>query len=113
MKYALSKIKDEFPRILIFDFTRTKPAFFEMSEIYSVIEEIKNGIYLSTKFESSMVVTPIPHVYVFSNELPPYKALSADRWKFYRIGYVSKTLIPMNLQQRMELENEINFYKVK
>lgn len=72
VKYALSKIKEEFPRLLIFDFTRTKPVLFEMSEIYSVIEEIKNGIYLSTKFESSMVVTRIPHVIVFSNELPPY-----------------------------------------
>jgi hypothetical protein len=113
IKYELSRIKGEHPKLLIFDFTRTKPFAFDMTEIYSVIEEIKNGIYLSTKFESTMVITPIPHVFVFSNELPPYKALSSDRWEFYRIGHISKKLISMNLEQRKELESEIMRYKIQ
>lgn len=45
-----------------------------------IIEQIKNGIYFSGKYESQMKYDKPPHVVVFSNTMPDQSKLSADRW---------------------------------
>lgn len=47
---------------------------------YQGIEEIKNGLFFSGKFESKMVVYNPPHLIIFSNEEPDTSKLSDDRW---------------------------------
>lgn len=46
---------------------------------YDGIECIKNGIFMSGKYESRTVVTNNPHVFVFSNFMPQGGMLSTDR----------------------------------
>ena len=48
---------------------------------YTGIEEIKNGIFSSPKYESCMVAMPPPHVVVLCNIPPDYTDtdLSSDR----------------------------------
>jgi len=48
---------------------------------YSSIEEIKNGLMYSTKYESGMCLFNPPHIIIFANEPPKLDGtLSEDRW---------------------------------
>jgi hypothetical protein len=48
--------------------------------IYGVIELLKNGQYLNTKYHSEMRLYTTPHIIVFSNFPPDQTKLSEDRW---------------------------------
>ncbi len=47
---------------------------------YKCIEEIKNGFFFSSKYESDSYVFNIPHLIVFANSKPDLSMLSEDRW---------------------------------
>jgi len=47
---------------------------------YQSIEEVKNGMFFSGKYESGMVLFEIPHIIIFTNSVPELDKLSADRW---------------------------------
>lgn len=53
---------------------------------YAAIEEIKDGIFFSGKYESAQVIINSPHIFVFSNFYPETTALSADRWKIFNVA---------------------------
>lgn len=59
---------------VIFDLGRTE------NVSYEAIESVKNGIFFSGKYESSMCLFNTPHVLVFANKEPNLSKLSADRW---------------------------------
>jgi len=67
--------------IILWDLPRTMEDYVS----YSAIEELKNGIFHSGKYESKMVLFNSPHVIIFANFPPRESALSADRWKIKRI----------------------------
>ncbi len=52
---------------------------------YKAIEEIKNGLIMSGKYEGGQYTFKAPHVIVFSNEYPDYLKFSIDRWNIYDI----------------------------
>ena len=63
--------------IVLFDLSRTA----EGRVSYSAMEDIKNGLFFSSKYTSKMVVrNNNAHVIVFANWLPDLDALSRDRW---------------------------------
>lgn len=70
------------PEIVIFACPREKEDYMQ----YSALEEVKDGIFFSTKFESNMVIFNIPHVVVFANFEPDKTKLSQDRWKVVKVG---------------------------
>lgn len=78
MKYAICKMleKNEEPGIIIIDIPRSYKNFLS----YTGIEEIKNGCFFNTKYESQMCVFNAPHILVFANSEPNYEAMSKDRW---------------------------------
>lgn len=76
---ATAKVK---PEIVIFGIPRDKQEYMS----YSALEEIKDGIFFSGKYESGMVMFPSPHIFVFCNFEPNYKNLSLDRWKVTHLG---------------------------
>lgn len=47
---------------------------------YEAIEQIKNGCFFNSKYETSMVLFNPPHIIVFSNVEPEYERMSEDRW---------------------------------
>lgn len=63
-------------KICIFDYVRDSKDYVN----YGVIEQIKNGLLFSSKYESGMKTFDIPHVVVMANFLP-------DRYKFSRDRY--------------------------
>lgn len=63
-------------KVAMFDFCRSHDGFVS----YQALEEIKNGIFFSSKYESKQVIFNSPHVIVFSNFKPDLTKLSEDRW---------------------------------
>lgn len=47
---------------------------------YETLEMVKNGVFLSTKYDCATVVRNAPHIFIFANEPPAIDKLSADRW---------------------------------
>lgn len=54
---------------------------------YSALEQIKDGLLISTKYESNYRQIPSPHIIVFSNAEPDYNKLMEDRWNVKRLCY--------------------------
>lgn len=82
IKFALQKqLVDKDIEIVIFDFTRSVEGFVS----YQAIEEVKNGIFFSTKFESGMVIFNPPHIICLANFEPEKHKLSLDRWHIVEI----------------------------
>lgn len=65
------------PDIVIMDVPRTRSAEYIS---YESIENIKNGIFFSGKYEGGMVRFNRPHFIVFANEPPETHRMSMDRW---------------------------------
>lgn len=63
------------PRIIIFDWARSEEEHFP----YGLLEKLKNGFFLNTKYESKMVFFNIPHIIVFANFRPDERKWSRDR----------------------------------
>jgi hypothetical protein len=80
MKYAIYQMKVK-PNIVIIDVPRSHIEYLS----YNGIEQIKNGIFFNTKYESGMCVFNSPHMVIFANEKPEIEKLSLDRWELYEI----------------------------
>lgn len=52
---------------------------------YGAIEQIKNGLVFSGKYEGHQLVFNCPHVIVFSNQEPNMSMMSFDRWNIRQI----------------------------
>lgn len=64
------------PKVILLDIPRTVNDYVN----YGAIEQLKNGMMYSGKYEGGQCIFPIPHVICFSNEEPNYTAMSRDRW---------------------------------
>lgn len=89
IKYLISKwIETDEKRkddlVCLFNYSRTVEEYVS----YQALEEIKDGIFMSTKYESNMVIMNSPHVIVFANFKPNVSALSKDRWNICNAGIV-------------------------
>lgn len=52
----------------------------EMDVSYEAMEYLKDGLFMSGKYEGGMVIRNSPHVIVMANFEPDKSALSKDRW---------------------------------
>ncbi len=62
--------------IVIFDLSRSTEGFIN----YGIMEDLKNGMLFSTKYESSMKVFKPPKIIVMTNFYPNEQKFSKDRW---------------------------------
>lgn len=79
MKYGIIKFIEKhfcYPEIIVFDIPRSNLEFLS----YTGLEEVKNGLFFSSKYESDMVIGNSPHVICFANEKPELDKVSKDRW---------------------------------
>lgn len=71
------------PTAVIWDVPRTRENYMD----YAALEEIKNAMFFSGKYESGMVMcTTTPHVIVMANFPPDKTKLSEDRWDVWDIN---------------------------
>lgn len=80
IKHIIAELKEK-PNIVLFDYPRSLESYVS----YQAIEEIKNGIFCSGKYESKTIVMNSPHIIVFSNFIPDLTKLSKDRWNIINI----------------------------
>lgn len=74
----LAYVIDESKRVFLFDLPRSQSEFLQ----YSVLEQLKDGMVFSTKYNSRMKIFDHKvHVVVFMNERPNMNKLSTDRYK--------------------------------
>lgn len=85
MKCAIAKMMEDgpAPKIVLLGLPRTAEDY--TGSLYQGLEEIKDGIFFSGKYESKMIMFDSPHVMVFANWPPCLEKLSADRWKVVEI----------------------------
>lgn len=65
----------------LFDLTRAQQDYVQ----YHSMEILKNGCYMTGKYEGDKVLRHSPHIFVFANFPPKMSALSADRWSIAEI----------------------------
>lgn len=75
------------------------PSSLDRTNLYSIVEQIKNGHYETSKYRGSIVVTYSPHVVIFANFLPDVSKFTSDRWKLYMVGKNSKELLTIGQTQ--------------
>lgn len=80
MFHALSKTKHK--KVIIIDVPRSTQDFIN----YGAIEQIKNGLIFSGKYEGCQMIFNHPHVIVFANIPPDVDKMSFDRWNVIRIN---------------------------
>lgn len=69
---------DESKSVFLFDIPRSQSEYLQ----YSILEQLKDGMIFSTKYQSrSKSLNRNAHVVVFMNEQPDRNALSQDRYK--------------------------------
>lgn len=101
--FAASEVDSE---IYIFDFERTIEGFVS----YSAIEKIKNGLYMSGKYESKSICRNSPHIFIFANFPPETDSLSKDRWNIVNLDrWKKKTdLSKLTENEKIIKETEID-----
>jgi len=77
MKFAVSTLQDKKNLICVFGFVRQQ----EGKISYAGIEQIKDGIFFSGKYESNMCIYDPPHIICLANFAPDTTMLSTDRLK--------------------------------
>lgn len=83
-QYAISKLVAEgkAPKLVLFGFPRSKEAYVS----YEAMENIKDGLFFNSKYESGMVCFDSPVVVVMANFAPKREQMTADRWSVYSIN---------------------------
>lgn len=83
IKFTISKMisMGNTPKLCIFGFVRDMEGYIS----YQGIEEAKDAIFFSGKYESGMVIYNSPIVICFSNFEPEVKRMSNDRWNIINI----------------------------
>lgn len=84
MKYAVTSFQTDQAndiKIVIFGFPRSMEEFVS----YGGIEEIKDGLFFSSKYESSMCVFNAPHIICLANFEPERGKMSLDKWAITEI----------------------------
>ncbi len=69
------------PKYIIIDVPRSNLNFLS----YTGIEEVKNMLFYSGKYEGGMIVGNKPFVLMLMNEKPKFEKMSEDRWKVYAL----------------------------
>lgn len=71
----------EDPKLIILDVPRYNIEYINMG----TVEQIKNGLIYSGKYEGGICIFKSPHIFIFTNSLPDYTTLSKDRWNIIKI----------------------------
>lgn len=86
MFHMLSKFPTK-RKLIIVDCPRSMQDYIN----YGAIEQIKNGLVFSGKYEGAQLLFNPPTVIVFSNELPDFQKMSIDRWYVNDIRHLGAT----------------------
>lgn len=72
---------------------------------YTGMEEVKDGMFFSTKYKCGMVIFDNPHIIVLANRLPDEERMTADHWLVYE-KLENGIVIPYEKNQKLEEPEE-------
>lgn len=72
---------DESPKLIVLDIPRYNLDFVN----YGMLEQLKNGLIYSGKYEGGCLAFEYPHIIIFANEYPHTHKISEDRWNIVEI----------------------------
>ena len=105
------KTRGHYPPIIVLDIPRSQNAQWSnesgSDQSFVGIEMIKNGSFASTKYESTQVLMPIPHVFIFTNVEPNKSLFTRDRWRIERITLSDQEKVILETKKR-ELREKID-----
>ena len=58
----------------------------KLGDFYSGIEVIKNGVAYDKRYKASKIRFDRPRIFVFTNALPQFSLMSADRWNVWEVN---------------------------
>lgn len=93
IKHMITKQKRH-PKLIVYDVPRRNIEFVN----YTTMEQIKNGLFMSGKYEGGMTFMRPPHIICFANEPPKKEEMSPDRWKIIELGNTPGWEIQRELQ---------------
>lgn len=70
------------PRIVIMNLPRCNEGHIS----YQALEQLKDGLAMSTKYEGGQMCMNPPHVVVFANTPPEYDKMSSDRFQVMNLS---------------------------
>ena len=79
-QYFLSK--SDYPELILINFPRSKNSEYFS---YEALENLKDAMFYSGKYEGTMVIGNCPIIMVFANEPPDEFKLSPDRWNIINL----------------------------
>lgn len=81
MAYIVQKKFEVFKcKHLVVDRPRTAGKDFDIKQLITFVEQVKNDVIFSPKYQSDMVYIVCLIVMIISNEYPPEELLTPDRW---------------------------------
>lgn len=83
-----------FPEVLVFNTPRNV-----IFKHYDLLEEFKDGIITSGKYESVQLEIPPPHIIITANHYPDVETLTADRWRIMCLDEDSPEFKPLTLEE--------------
>ena len=99
--------------VVIIDVPRSKMD--QMDQIYTAVEQFKNGRFFCGKYESKTMCFPSPHVIIFANIKPKIRnennelTLSMDRWVIIPLLAQTETKDDFNTMRSFALtEDHVN-----
>ena len=98
-------------RAYMVDLPRVRGSDERQQELFSALEEIKNGWVESPMYgKSAELLMEPPHIHIFSNELPNLTYASMDRWKIWMIedAPIGQIYRRLNLEEVIQLQNPKN-----
>jgi len=90
------------PKYVIIDLPRS---YEDKDSIYTIIENVKNGLLTCTKYKGQILEFMSPHVLIFSNWFPKVGKLSRDRWNVLHL--LSGKLHPMDVNNVIKYMQEL------
>ena len=77
------------------DLPRVRGSDERQHELFSALEEIKNGWVESPMYgKAAELLMEPPHIWIFSNELPNISMCSLDRWHIWHLYEIGKQADP-------------------
>jgi hypothetical protein len=109
--YGVSQLVEKYPTkqlTICVDIPRAEELLKKKSrELFSALEQIKNGCIYSSKYMSANHIFWPPHVFIFSNRAPNTIYLSSDRWNIKEIR-LSSISVPTPKRPLEEGSDSIN-----
>lgn len=84
IKCGIARYKMEherYPKIILWGVPRSAKKI-----DYGALEEIKDGMFFSGKYESGQCIMNYPHIVIFANREPDLTELSLDKWKIKNLS---------------------------